>query len=140
MVSNRKCNYCGSEYYVCRSCVEISSWKNVCCSKECFMKLIGDMPDNVRPIKIDGGGIMSKVILRGQLKSGFTVDVIGYDIELGKFDTFNNKTYTLNDFSFFYIAPNELKDMAEKIKEQCEKRAKADKSQAKKEMAQPEKK
>lgn len=104
------------------------------------MKLIGESPENVRPIQINGGDTMQRVVLRGQLKSGFTVDVIGYDIDLGKFDTFDNKTYVLDDFSFFYITPKELKEVAEKAKEQCEKRMKADKPVVKKESVQPEKK
>ena len=54
---------------------------------------------------------MKKVLLRGELKSGKTIDITGYDIDLGKFDSTSGKTYTYDDVKFFYIGSDELKDI-----------------------------
>lgn len=116
-VINRKCNYCGNEYYICRSCIKIgNAWKNVCCSRECFMELMKEQ-DIVQPIKIDSKeSTMKKVLLRAELKSGKTTDIVGYDVDLGKFDCSNDKTITYNDVKTFYVPSEELKEMISKIK------------------------
>lgn len=126
MLVNRKCNYCGSEYYICRSCIKAgNAWKNVCCSKKCFIELMKDTPV-VQPIKIiNKEDEMKKVLLRGELKSGKTIDITGYDIYLGKFDSTSGKTYTYDDVKFFYIGSDELKDIIDSAKLNATKQAEA---------------
>ena len=34
--ANRICRYCGKEYYVCYSCVNINSYKRAFCSPQCY--------------------------------------------------------------------------------------------------------
>ena len=137
MLVNRKCNYCGSEYYICRSCIKAgNAWKNVCCSKKCFIELMKDTPV-VQPIKIiNKEDEMKKVLLRGELKSGKTIDITGYDIDLGKFDSTSGKTYTYDDVKFFYIGADELKDIIGSAKVNATKQAEAiSKKSAKKQNA-----
>lgn len=126
MLVNRKCNYCGSEYYICRSCIKAgNAWKNVCCSKKCFIELMKDTPV-VQPIKIiNKEDEMKKVLLRGELKSGKTIDITGYDIDLGKFDSTSGKTYTYDDVKFFYIGSDEFKDIIITAKLNATKQAEA---------------
>lgn len=40
MKKNATCVYCGKPYYICRSCVDIYSWKQVCDTVECYRKYI----------------------------------------------------------------------------------------------------
>lgn len=125
-VINRKCNYCGNEYYICRSCIKAgNAWKNVCCSRECFMALMEEK-GIAQPIKIEiKEKDMKKTLLRGVLKSGLSVDVTGYDLDLGRFDCTDGKTYTYNDMKIFYIPSDELKDMIGKLKVDTEAKTKA---------------
>ena len=68
---------------------------------------------------------MKKVLLRGELKSGKTIDITGYDIDLGKFDSTSGKTYTYDDVKFFYIGADELKDIIGSAKVNATKQAEA---------------
>lgn len=80
----------------------------------------------VQPIKIiNKEDEMKKVLLRGELKSGKTIDITGYDIDLGKFDSTNGKTYTYDDVKFFYIGSDELKDIIGSAKLNATKQAEA---------------
>lgn len=126
MIMNRKCNYCGNDYYICRSCIRAgNAWKNVCCSRECFIELM-KTNDIVKPIEITNKeNDMNTVLIRGELKSGLTVDVTGCDFELGRFDCTNGKTYVYDDFKFFYIAPDRLKEIVGTVRTQTETKVKA---------------
>lgn len=124
MLLNRKCNYCGNEYYICRACISINSWKNVCCSRECFINM--QSLDGVRPIILENGDKnMTKTILRAELKDGKTYDIIGYDVDLGRFDCDGGRTLTYDEVKFFYITPEVLKDMVGTVKVQTETKTKA---------------
>jgi hypothetical protein len=116
MKVNRKCNYCGKDYYCCLSCIAKNSWKNVCCSVECFNKLTG----RVRPQELKDGDLMS-TLLRAELTNHKTISIVGYDIELGRFDCTDGVTRTFEDFICFYIPSSELKEIKEfyesKVKE-----------------------
>lgn len=128
MIMNRKCNYCGNEYYICRSCIRAgNAWKNVCCSRECFIALMETMDTNesVNPIITNKENDMKTVMLRGELKSGLTVDVTGCDFDLGRFDCTDGKTYVYEDFKFFYITPERIKEIISTIKHQTETKTKA---------------
>lgn len=128
MIMNRKCNYCGNEYYICRSCIRAgNAWKNVCCSRECFIDLMETMDTNesVNPIITNKENDMKTVMLRGELKSGLTVDVTGCDFDLGRFDCTDGKTYVYEDFKFFYITPERIKEIISTIKHQTETKTKA---------------
>lgn len=122
MLLNRKCNYCGNEYYICRACIRTHNvWKNVCCSRECFTAL-QDL-NGIKPIMINQEEIMKKkVILRGELKNRKTIGIVGYDLDLGRFDGEDGKTYSYDDFYFLYMRMNELKDIVDTIKKQTETR------------------
>ena len=80
----------------------------------------------VQPIKIiNKEDEMKKVLLRGELKSGKTIDITGYDFDLGKFDSTSGKTYTYDDVKFFYIGSDELKDIIGSAKLNATKQAEA---------------
>lgn len=131
MTANRKCNYCGSSYYICRSCIKAgNAWKNVCCSKECFIQL-SKIYSNVRPIVVKESG-MKQVLLRGVLKNGMTVDVIGYDLDLGRFDCTDGKTYVYDDFKIVSMSAVNFEDMIKSFKTNIENRNKAIEKDAKK--------
>ena len=80
MLKNRKCNYCGREYYCCKSCISINSWKNVCCSIDCYRYMIQNGNINMpQEIKNKEGEVM-KTLLRAALNNKDTADIIGYDL------------------------------------------------------------
>lgn len=112
---NRTCNYCGDEYYCCKSCISINSWKNVCCSQECFRKMITESDDNLQPIILEKGANNMISILRAGLVGGKTIDITGYDIELGKFDCTDGKTKVFEDFEYFIVPKDEMKAIGDKI-------------------------
>lgn len=68
---------------------------------------------------------MSKTILRAELKDGKTYDIIGYDVDLGRFDCDGGRTLTYDDVKFFYITPDVLKDIVGTVKVQTETKTKA---------------
>lgn len=108
--ANRKCAYCGEEYYCCKSCISNKSWKNICCSVKCFRKL-SEKKDFIEPIKkeiID----MDSSCLYGYTKDKKIIDIIGYDLELGKFDCADNTTRTFDEFEKFIISKDELKNIS----------------------------
>lgn len=108
--ANRKCAYCGEEYYCCKSCISNKSWKNICCSVKCFRKL-SEKKDFIEPIKkeiID----MESSCLYGYTKDKKIIDIIGYDLELGKFDCADNITRTFDEFEKFIISKDELKNIS----------------------------
>lgn len=37
---NTKCFNCGKSFYVCHSCIDLYSWKHICCSIECYREHI----------------------------------------------------------------------------------------------------
>ena len=111
MLKNRKCNYCGQEYYCCKSCISIHSWKNVCCSVQCFEKMILE-GKIVEPQRINEKEVISlKTLLRAGLLNKDTIDIVGYDLDLGKFDCSDGKTRTYEDFSYFIVPKNEMKEI-----------------------------
>lgn len=104
---NRKCNNCGKEYYVCYSCQKINSWKNVCCSRQCFREYIKKQNEKIVPQKIEKGKVD---YMYGKLKeTKKRVKIIGYDIELNKYDGADGKTYCLDDFIEVIISIEEFK-------------------------------
>ena len=111
---NRKCFYCGKEYYCCSSCVGIHSWKNTHCSIECYLKSQEENKD-AKAIIIEEGG-KKMVVLRAGLANGKTIDIVGYDLELGKFDCSDGMTRVFDDFSYFIVPRDEMKEFAIKEK------------------------
>lgn len=113
MVKNRKCNYCGKEYYCCKSCISINSWKNVCCSVQCYRDMIQSgiikMPQEINREK----GENMAVVLRAGLTDKSTIDITGYDLELGKFDCTDGKTRVYDDFMYFIVPKDEMKEIVE---------------------------
>lgn len=108
--ANRKCAYCGEEYYCCKSCISNKSWKNICCSVKCFRKL-SEKKDFIEPIKkeiVD----MDSFCLYGYTKDKKIIDITGYDLELGKFDCADNITRTFDEFEKFIISKDELKNIS----------------------------
>lgn len=61
-------------------------------------------------INIEKGEKMS-VLLRAGLKNKDTINIVGYDLELGKFDCSDGKTRVYEDFSYFIIPKNELEEI-----------------------------
>lgn len=117
--ANRKCAYCGEEYYCCKSCISNKSWKNICCSVKCFRKL-SEKKDFIEPIKkeiID----MDSSCLYGYTKDKKIIDIIGYDLELGKFDCADNITRTFDEFEKFIISKDELKNVSIRLNNLIEK-------------------
>lgn len=113
MLKNRKCNYCGREYYCCKSCISINSWKNVCCSIDCYRHMIQNGNINMpQEIKNKEGEVM-KTLLRAALNNKDTADIIGYDLELGKFDCSDGKTRTFDDFLYFIVPTEEMKEIVD---------------------------
>lgn len=48
------------------------------------------------------------VILRAGLKNKKTIDIVGYDLEQGKFDCSNGETKTFDDFAYFIVPVKEM--------------------------------
>lgn len=101
---NRKCNNCGKEYYVCYSCQKMNSWKNVCCSRQCYRQYIKKM-ENEKPIEISKGNVDGMFGILNDKK----IKIIGYDLELNKYDGEDGKTYKLDDFDKIEISVEEFK-------------------------------
>lgn len=117
--ANRKCAYCGEEYYCCRSCISNKSWKNICCSVKCFRKL-SEKKDFIEPIKkeiVD----MDSFCLYGYTKDKKIIDITGYDLELGNFDCADNITRTFDEFEKFIISKDELKNISIRLNNLIEK-------------------
>lgn len=122
MKHNRICAYCGRSYYVCLACVSVGSYKNSYCSEDCFRKSIMNN-GNLQPVIIEGEKI--KTLLRGKLaNSDIFVDIIGYDLELGKFDCHDGVTRTPDDFRYFVVPCNEMKEINKYVSELNEMKSK----------------
>lgn len=113
---NRKCFYCGNEYYCCSSCVSINSWKNTHCSIECFLNSQKDSSKNINPIVINKGGNKMGVLKAAFKKNGRTIDIDGYDLDLGKFDCSDGSTRVLEDFEYFIVPTSEMEHFTLKSK------------------------
>lgn len=126
--SNRKCNYCGSPYYVCKACVGNQSWKNVACTPECFKKLFStnnnDIAEDstnskvtklnkVAPIVDVIGGVEELTIIK---ENGNRYPVVGYDIDLMKFDVASGETFGEEDIAQIELSCEELADIKNSIK------------------------
>ena len=48
------------------------------------------------------------VLLRAGLKNKKTIDIVGYDLEQGKFDCYNGETKTFDDFAYFIVPVKEM--------------------------------
>lgn len=117
MTYNRKCVTCGTEYYACGACVGKNSWKNLCCSRECYRKYIEGGKEE-KPNIIEFANEARKdglVLLRGGLESGSMMDIYGYDLALGRFDCADGQTRGLDSFKFFIWPREEMKDVGEYI-------------------------
>lgn len=65
-----------------------------------------------------------KTLLRGKLAgTDIFVDIIGYDLELGKFDCHDGVTRTPDDFRYFVIPCDEMKTINKYVSELNEKKA-----------------
>ena len=124
---NRKCFYCGDEYYCCSSCVSINSWKNVYCSIDCFLKSQEkNNIQDIKPIIVDKGGKNMGVLKAALKKNGRTIDIIGYDLDLGKFDCSDGSTKILEDFDYFIVSASEMSHYTLKPKKDGNKRRNTD--------------
>lgn len=109
---NRKCFNCGSPYYVCRACIDINSWKNVCCSVECYRNLFSKEYYNAEPIEQNKGEVSDMYIILKNRTKNKKVEVTGYDLSLGKIDGADGKTYVDEDIDHFEVTLDELKAIA----------------------------
>lgn len=115
MKYNRTCNYCGDKYYVCNYCTEINSWKNICCSRECYRKMVAEAKENqvIKPKKIDLGTSPAIIV---HLFNGTEKEVVGYDLDLGRFDLEGNLTVSYDDIKFFKISKDEFLEIFDYVK------------------------
>ena len=99
-------------------CIKINSWKNFCCSRECYRQMIAKQRET-SPIIVQGSENM-QTILRAGLKTGLTISITGYDLELGRFDCSDGTTRSFDDFEYFILPVNELKDISTRLAEKIE--------------------
>lgn len=71
------------------------------------------------------------VLIRGGLISGRTVDIHGYDLELGKFDCSDGITRQFNDFEYFILPKDEMKEIADKVSKLNENKVRSIRNQSK---------
>lgn len=57
------------------------------------------------------------VLLRAGLKNKRTIDIVGYDLEQGKFDCSNGETKTFDDFAYFIVPVKEMQHFTLKTAE-----------------------
>lgn len=107
--ANRQCHNCGASYYACSACIGIHSWKNVCCSVECYRELFKKQIYDPDPIEQDIGEVEEMYVV---LKNNNKLKVTGYDIPLGKIDAIDGVTYVENDIHHLEISLEELKEVA----------------------------
>lgn len=116
--ANRKCRVCGREYYVCCSCISIHSWKHLACSPECYRKLMTQDEISAEPLVIQHTEQEeNRVLLRVKTKNKKTRNIIGYDIELGRFDCDDKTTLVFDDIDEFIIPTDEMRKISEIINE-----------------------
>lgn len=67
-----------------------------------------------------------KTLLRGKLAgTDIFVDIVGYDLELGKFDCHDGVTRVPDDFRYFVISSEEMKNINSYVSELNEKKSKS---------------
>ena len=116
---NRKCNFCGKEYYVCRTCERQNSWKNICCSRQCYRKLLAQNTSiSLVPQKMNLG--VKDMNIRAGLTNGKTITIHGYDLELGKFDCVDGVTRSFEDFAYFIIPSEEFQAIGKRLNDKIE--------------------
>ena len=115
---NRKCNFCGKEYYVCKSCERQNSWKNICCSRLCYRNLLQQENASFVPQKMSLG--VNTMKIRAGLTNGNTITINGYDLELGKFDCTESLTRSFEDFSYFIVPSAEFKMISKRLDDKIE--------------------
>lgn len=116
---NRKCNFCGKEYYVCRTCERQNSWKNICCSRQCYRKLLAQNTSiSLVPQKMNLE--VKNMNIRAGLINGKTITISGYDLELGKFDCLDGATRSFEDFAYFIIPSEEFQSIGKKLNDKIE--------------------
>ncbi len=112
--ANRRCRVCGREYYVCCACVSIHSWKHLACSPECYRKLMTNTTEKVEPTIIpQTEEEEQRVLLKVKTKNKKIRNIIGYDIELGKFDCDDKTTLVYDDIDEFVIPAEEMRKISE---------------------------
>ena len=107
--ANRECVNCGTPYYACSACIDIRSWKNVCCSVECYRAMFAKGVFNPDPIEQNIGEVKDMYVV---LKDNNKYEVTGYDIPLGRIDAENGETYTEKDIDHLELTIEELQDVA----------------------------
>lgn len=112
IIGNRKCLNCGKEYYCCKSCISVNSWKNSCCSKSCYQELLQKLNGDIKPqeIEIKDEGITVEGILENNEK----VVIVGQDLDLGRFDCEDNQTRVLDNFKEFAIKADDTEVIVDK--------------------------
>ena len=115
---NRKCNFCGKEYYVCKSCERQNSWKNICCSRLCYRNLLQQENASFVPQKMSLG--VNTMKIRAGLTNGNTITIHGYDLELGKFDCVDGVTRSFEDFAYFIIPSEEFQAIGKRLNDKIE--------------------
>ena len=70
------------------------------------------------------------VLLRAGLKNKKTIDIVGYDLEQGKFDCSNGETKTFDDFAYFIVPVKEMQHFTLKPAEPAVEPAKESKKRA----------
>lgn len=113
---NRKCFNCGREYYCCSACVSMNSWKNTYCSTDCFLESVRNKDKNIKPIIIDKGERNVSILKAALKKNGRTIDITGYDLDLGRFDCTDDTTKVTDDFEYFIVPASEMKNFTIKTK------------------------
>lgn len=114
--TNRKCLNCGEDYYVCKNCVSIHSWKNICCSPECFREYMSKTNAPTEAIETNTWeDIKLSVIMRGCLNDGKTIDIVAYDPDLGKIDCTDEITKVTSDFRYFIVPVDEMQEIFNKM-------------------------
>lgn len=82
---------------------------------DCYKKLIIEAPQLIKQyIDIEKRETMA-VILRAGLIGGHTIDIVGYDLELGKFDCSDGYTRTFKDFEYFILPTKELQSIGQRL-------------------------
>lgn len=66
-------------------------------------------------------------VLRAGLTSGLTISITGYDLELGKFDCTDGETRTIDEFDYFIVPVDEMKNLSERLYDKVEKPKKINK-------------
>lgn len=106
--TNRTCNYCGKPYYVCLACQRRGSWKTICCSRQCWHKLMAEKgvaeASNTPDIVIKEGN----TDMKGILNNNKSIEITGYDLEQNSFDCEDGETRTCEEFKRFTVQRDEM--------------------------------